>query len=430
MADSNQTTTTAFDRVSDVDVVMTVIQPRPVVGLGNLLILNPKTASTSSSPTTGSSASTGSGTTAGSSTAGSGSTSPSAPASGSQTTQATTATSNNGSTQSVQTTLPDELSADDRENGILLRKTDPKTGAIYREYANAEAVSHDYDTDSIVYKKALTYFAQDNSSDRIAVLDYDPSKASDSLEAFWYFNWTFAIQAESNIDQDTVALSNIFEANKDHFLVLQTNNIDDYQQLNGQNYVIGLKHDPAEYMDAAIVGAVATLTVGSVTWKFKSLKGITPESLTTNELSGINSLHAIAYVEVNSIGETSEGWVLSGEYIDVNHGMIWIKTNMSGQLESFLQGNGKVSYDQAGITQLSGIVTQVLEQAYQQGIINQNETTGKGDYSVTASPRSEQSLADISARHYGGLNFTYHVSGAIHDITVNGEVQSDRILRS
>lgn len=407
MADSTQTTTTAFDRVSDVDVVMTVIQPRPVVGLGNLLILNPKTASTSSSPTTGSSASTGSGTT------GSGS--------GAQPTQP----ANN-----VQTTLPDELSSDDRENGILLRKTDPKTGAIYREYANAEAVSHDYNPDSIVYKKALTYFAQDNSSDRIAVLDYDPSKTSDSLEAFWYFNWTFAIQAESNVNQDTVSLSNIFEANKDHFLVLQTNNIDDYQQLNGQNYVIGLKHDPAEYMDAAIVGAVATLTVGSVTWKFKSLKGITPESLTTNELSGINSLHAIAYVEVNSIGETSEGWVLSGEYIDVNHGMIWIKTNMSGQLESFLQSNGKVSYDQAGITQLSGIVTQVLEQAYQQGIINQNETTGKGDYSVTASPRSEQSLADISARHYGGLSFTYHVSGAIHDITVNGEVQSDRILRS
>ena len=415
MANSTQTTTTAFDRVSDVDVVMTDIQPRPVVGLGNLLILNSKIASTSSTPATGSGASSGSST-----TTGSGTSSGSSTATGSGT----------SSDAVVQTTLPDELSPEDRENGILLRKTDPNTGAIYREYANADAVGNDYTTDSIVYKKALTYFAQDNCSDRIAVLDYDPAKTSASLEAFWYFNWTFAIQAESKIDQDTVTLSNIFEANKDHFLVLQTNNVADYQQLNAQNYVIGLEHDPAEYMDAAIVGAVATLTVGSVTWKFKNLKGITPESLTSTELSDINKANAIAYVEVNSTGETSEGWALSGEYIDVLHGMIWIKTNMSGQLESFLQSNGKVSYDQAGITQLSGIATQVLEQAYQQGIIMQSQTTGKGDYSVTASARSKQSTADISARKYDGLSFTYHVSGAIHDITVNGEVKSDTILRS
>ena len=30
-----------YDRVSDVDVIMTIVRPRPVLGFGNILILNP-----------------------------------------------------------------------------------------------------------------------------------------------------------------------------------------------------------------------------------------------------------------------------------------------------------------------------------------------------------------------------------------------------
>lgn len=45
MADAKTTTVVApYDRVSDVNVVISVLHPRPVVGLGNLLILNAVTA--------------------------------------------------------------------------------------------------------------------------------------------------------------------------------------------------------------------------------------------------------------------------------------------------------------------------------------------------------------------------------------------------
>ena len=77
---------------------------------------------------------------------------------------------------------------------------------------------------------------------------------------------------------------------------------------------------------------------------------------------------------------------------------------------------------------MSGVVTQVLEEAYEQGIILTDPITGKADYSVDTTSRDEQSQQDISDRHYGGLSFTYHVSGAIHTVTVNGQVQSDTIL--
>lgn len=322
----------------------------------------------------------------------------------------------------------DTLTTQDRMNGILLRKTDTKTGAVYREYKDVDAVASDYGEDSPVYSKAQTYFAQENHSDHIAVLDYDPAKAYDALKAFWNFNWTFAVQSGFTIDDNTTMLSNIFESNRDHFLVVQGTDLSKFQRFYGQSYVIALYHDTSENMDTALVGAVATLTIGSVTWKFKKLNGITPQVLTTTELSGINRTHAIAYIEVNGVGETSEGWTMSGEYIDVIHGIMFVHTKMENDLETFLQEHGKVPYEQSGILQIEGVATQVLEQAFQQGIILTDPTTGKGDYEVFAGTRDEQSREDISARHYGGLKFRYHVAGAIHTITVYGEVDSDTII--
>lgn len=354
-----------FTRVSDVDVILTVVKPRPIIGFGNMIILD-KLQDAASAP---------------------------------------------NKTQ--------------KATGLLKAKTDDVSGATYREYANLDAVAIDYAEETGVNKKATAYFAQSNHSDRVAVLSYKQGKLQDALKAFWYYNWTFAVFSNTAIDDDAILASNIFEVNRDHFLVLQTDDITAFENQIGQDFTIGCKHDLAEAMDAALVGAVATKTVGSVTWKFKKLAGITPETLTTNELAGINTAHAIAYVEARDQPETSEGTTLSGEYIDNLHGDIWIKYNIESKLQETLQNIDKVSYDQQGINLLSAQVTQVLEQAYQQGIILKNDETGKGEYSVTTTPRSAQSQKDLSARHYGGLSFTYHRSGAIHTVTVQGTVQSD-----
>ena len=381
-------TIVAYDRPTDVDVVMSIERPKPTVGLGNLLIIN----QLSSTP-----AQSGSG---------------------------------NTSAPSDQAEVPsDKLSADDILDGILLRKTDAATGAVYREYASLDAVKVDYSENEDVMAKAEAYFAQDYHSDRVAILDIPSGKDQDALGAFWFFNWTFAIRAKSD-DQnsDLTLLSNIFEANKDHFLVIQTNDTSVLNSLQGQSYTIGLKHDTAEAMDAAFVGEIATLPVGSVTWKFKTLQGITPESLTATELVGINKVNAVAYTTVFGKDQTTEGKTLSGEYIDTVHGIIWVKNNMESAMEKLLQTNGKVPYSQVGINLVLGAATQVLNKAYEQGII-QADANGKADFSISATPREQQSAQDLSNRHYGGLSFTYHASGAIHTLTIHGTIDSDTILQ-
>ena len=381
-------TIVAYDRPNDIDVVMSIVRPKPTVGLGNLLIINQLSSTPSQS---------GSG---------------------------------NANTPADQAEAPsDKLSADDILNGILLRKTDAATGAVYREYASLDAVKVDYSDNDDVMAKAEAYFAQENHSDRVAVLDIPSGKEQDVLGAFWFFNWTFAIRAKSDDQQSELTLlSNIFEANKDHFLVIQTNDVSSLVAFQGQNYTIGLKHDTAEAMDAAFVGAIATLPVGSITWKFKTLNGITPESLTATELVGINKVNAVAYTTVFGKDQTTEGKVLSGEYIDTIHGIIWVKSNMESAMEKLLQDNDKVPYSQVGINMVLGAATQVLSKAYEQGIIQADEN-GKADFSISASPREQQSAQDLSNRHYGGLSFAYHASGAVHTLTVHGTVNSDTILQ-
>lgn len=372
-------TVSAYQRFSDVDVIMDVVRPTRIVGLGNVLILNPNTAQMTNTNNTGEKDANG-------------------------------------------------LTKADYENDVLLRKTDAKSGASYVEYASADGVGYDYGETGDIYNKAQAYFAQANPSDRIAVLTYDPTKVYDALEAFWYFNWTFAVQVTSKIDDASLSLSNIFEANKDHFLVLQSADPSVYASYKGQNYTIGLVHDLSEPMDTALLGSTALLAVGSATWKFRNLVGITPDNLTVNELKDINKYYAIAYVEAAGQGETSEGTALSGEYIDTLHGILWVKNEMQNRLEKLLQSNNKIPYEQSGINMIQGVAITVLEQAWEQGIVLTNEANGKGDYTVTVTPRSAQSADDLSKRHYGGLSFTYHASGAIHTITVHGTLNSDTIL--
>lgn len=368
----------AFSRPNDVRVHMMVEHPRPIVGLGNLLILH-KMADTPAQNTG----------------------------------------DNNTPTQ--------QLTEDDIENGIVFDKTDSTSGANYREYLNTDAVAIDYEPDTDVLNKATTYFSQKAHSDRVAVLSYPEGKLADALKAFWYNNWVFGAFAEVGLD-DAKSVSNIFEANQDHMLFLQSNSITNLSFFKGQTYTSLWQNTGNEALDVAIIGAIANAPVGLKNWKGKSVVGITPRDITSNERSALERANVNAYINVGGISETCSGVMASGEYIDSIHGDIWIKNNIEGALQALLTSRDKIPYNQSGINLLVSTVNTVLEKAYVQGIIQEDDKTQKGIYTVEASSRDEQSQEDLSKRHYGGLKFSYKRAGAIEDITVNGTIQTDTIL--
>lgn len=359
---------TSFSRISDVTVKLAVSSPTAVTGLGNIMII------AAAQPTTDGKAPTG-------------------------------ATVN---------------------DGVITSVTDSASGAVFKTYPTLDVLAKDFGADTTVYKKAKTYFDQENPSDRISVLTYASGKATDALGAFWNADWTFAVLAD-NKDTNALEIANTFEANEDHILVIQVDQASDLQKYGKSNYTIGCVHDSGEAMDTALLGRCASLTVGSITWKFKDLKDVTPQDVTAGEKEAIDNAHGIAYITVHGKPQTSEGFVLSGEFIDEKHGEIWVKNNMESKLENLLQVNGKVPYDAAGIAMVQGAVTSVLQTATDQGIVLKDKD-GKGQFSVDATQRSAQSASDLSARKYAGCSFTYTPSAAIHTIAVNGTVDSSTIM--
>lgn len=311
-------------------------------------------------------------------------------------------------------------------DGLITSITDSTSGAVFKTYPNLDVLGKDFTSDTTVYKKAKAYFDQENPSDRISVLTYASGTVTKALGAFWNADWTFAILAD-NKDTNLLEIANAFDANEDHMLVIQADAVSGLTPYKAMTYTIGCVHKNDEAMDAALLGRCASLTVGSITWKFKDLKGITPQDVTAGEKAAIDAAHGIAYITVHGKSQTSEGFVLSGEYIDEIHGEIWVKNNMESKLENLLQVNGKVPYDAAGIAMVQGAVTAVLQTATDQGIVL-TDKDGKGQFSVTATDRSAQSSSDLSARKYAGCSFTYHPSAAIHTVSVNGTVDSSTIL--
>lgn len=306
-----------------------------------------------------------------------------------------------------------------------------ETGGSYKEYTKLEGVAEDFDESSATYIKAQSYFNQASHGAYLMIVSYPDGKASDTLKDFFWYGWHFAVL--DTFDQTVAAeLDAMMTANSEKFLVLQVADYTTLATLQGP-YTIGLQHPVNEPLDAGLVGAVANKTVGSQTWKFQNVDGITPQRYNNTAFSKIKAAHVIVYTAIDNggvagstpQGETSEGFTLSGEYIDSLFGDTWIKEEMRNRIQSRFLDNekGKVSYDKQGIDLLEQLVRDVLSEAWSNGIILTG-TDGNGVYSTNFKTREQMSQSEIASRDYNGGSFNYERSGAIHSVTINGEVLS------
>ena len=178
-----------------------------------------------------------------------------------------------------------------------------------------------------------------------------------------------------------------------------------------------------EHLDAAAVGSLGSLPVGSITWKFKGgFAGITARHLSSGELAEIETDNAMAYVVKAGKGQLSNGITGSGEYIDALHGKDFVKVTMENEIQTALQNAPKVPYDNRGIGLIEAAATTALQRAYTQGIIAQTEDK-LPDYTITALTRGESNPTDRANRVYKGLSFRFANAGAIHEVEISGQIE-------
>ena len=174
------------------------------------------------------------------------------------------------------------------------------------------------------------------------------------------------------------------------------------------------------YAVAALVGETAGRKAGSFTYKNLILKGIEPLSKTSDELAEIHTSGGITFVQKCGDNVTSEGKNTNGQYIDVIDAKDYIQSQIEYRVQKLLNNAPKIPYTNAGISAIESEVVNVLEDAYRNGMINENE--GVPDYTTSFQTREEMTEANRSNRVYTGGNFTFKLAGAIHEVEVHGEL--------
>ena len=73
----------------------------------------------------------------------------------------------------------------------------------------------------------------------------------------------------------------------------------------------------ADYPDAAWMGEGFPYEPGTSTWAYKTLNGVTPDTLLASQETALKNKNCNYYMTVGGVSITQEGKVASGEYIDI-----------------------------------------------------------------------------------------------------------------
>ncbi len=299
-----------------------------------------------------------------------------------------------------------------------------KTGATtYKEYTSLALLAADFASTTDAYKKAQAVFAQQNRPEKVAVATYETGSLEAALEAHFNRGWHFALIA-NDLGADQVVAANFIAGKDFKFLAVQVEGNAGREALADKARTLIFDHNVAgEHLDAAAVGALGSLPVGSITWKFKGdFAGITGRYLTEDELNLIEADNAMAYVYKAGKAQLSDGIDAVGEYIDALHGQDFVKVDMENEVQNALQNAPKVPYDARGISLIEASATTTLQRAFGQGIIAQR-ADGQPDYTIQALTREQSDPQDRANRVYKGLSFQFSLAGAIHRVDpINGEI--------
>ena len=285
-------------------------------------------------------------------------------------------------------------------------------------------------TETPVYQIAQKIFAQTPAPEKIAVAWVDMTTPETliagltALMAAGHNDWYFLL-SESQKPADVDALAAFAAANGKLYFGSMTDtafeDLDDATLALDRAAILCHKDAAIQYPAEAWVGRCAPELPGSITWKFKTPSGVSVSGYTPTEIDAIKDKHGNVVVSQGGILHTTEGTVLSGEFIDVIRSQDWVKARIAEGVFRLLATSPKVPYDDRGIAMVLAEVQGVMQQATAQGIIAR-DADGNGMWSVTAPKRSEIAANNIANRVLPDVKFEFTLAGAIHSVTVRGVI--------
>lgn len=304
---------------------------------------------------------------------------------------------------------------------------------VYGEYASLEEMTAaGYDSESKEYGLASKIFAQSPHPEVVAVYcrEEDASIADGLDELVMTKNDWYALLITERGGEALAKAGDWCAAHEKIFFGCAAS----VSALTGRNndreaYVI---HDePDTYPEAAWVGLCLPKPIGSITWKWKSPSGVPAAGFSTTQLNEIRRANGQTFTRRSGAIYSNEGKVTSGEYIDNIMSRDYVKARLEEGLLSLALKSDKVGMDDDGLSKIHAKMKEVLDGCGEDGIIAEvgseedarKSDEGKYMYTISVPTRAQIPENDRAKRKVSGIKFSFTISGAVHEMPVNGTIE-------
>ncbi|MBU8908505.1 DUF3383 family protein [Desertibacillus haloalkaliphilus] len=313
--------------------------------------------------------------------------------------------------------------------GTSLVLSEAEGGIEYKEYFGIEEVLEDFEENSEEHKAALRMFAQDPKPERVAIAGKDLLESYvDYLRTIINKGW-FRLTSVTTDPEEIEEISDFINGDtgdgvqtKVYFARTDDENfVQVLKEKEHDNTLVFYHEDISNYPEAGLAAVGSTYSVGEITYKFKNISGIEPLEVSSGFLNELHTNGAITYVTKAGDNQTSEGIVVTGEYLDVIEGKHWVQVNIENRIQKLFNNSPKVPITNSGIASIEDEVITVLDQAFENGIIA-DDGDGNPLYSTDFPTREELSEEDRASRRLRRATFRFELAGAFHDAVIEGEI--------
>jgi hypothetical protein len=184
--------------------------------------------------------------------------------------------------------------------------------------------------------------------------------------------------------------------------------------------------DANRYLHVAATAKCLAYPSGSETWAFKQLAAVYPSNFSSTKCDALEQSHLNYFTEVGGKNITMNGQVVAGEWIDVIRFRDWLQNDMQYRLYNLFIMNNKVPYTNSGIALIENQMIASLKAGQAAGGIAPDEYDANDSlvpgYTVTVPNSMDLSASEKASRALTGCKFSARLAGAIHAVTVNGEL--------
>jgi Protein of unknown function (DUF3383) len=297
----------------------------------------------------------------------------------------------------------------------------------YKVYADIEQVPSDFATTTEEFKLLSRMFGQNPRPAEIAVFGVQYDNAMDTPETLVTAlndlvktnnDFYYLVSVEQG-DEEVEALAD-WISTRDKIYAVSTSSDILYTTLSSlYDNVFVLVHDqPRQYPAEGLVAQLAPLPIGSYTWTFKTIQGVSPAAYDDTKINEIHTNNACTYIRESGVDITSHGVATSGEYMDIVQSTHFLKARLAEAVFQLLAKNPKIPYTDAGIAMVVAEVDKVLKQAFRQGIIA--DENGEPLYSITVPKRADIPTNTKAQRILPDIEWTATIAGAIEKVDIRG----------